>query len=54
MKLGKDHIIGLSPLYRKRVSNYSLLCSSLHGGYALMVPMDDLEAILQSDERLDQ
>ena len=54
MKLSKNHVIGLSQLFRDGVSSYGLLCSSLQGGYVLVIPMDDLHMILEADSHLEQ
>ena len=53
MKVGKDHVIGMSHIYTQSC-NYSLLCTSLLGGYILCIPMEDLNNIIHNDRKLQQ
>lgn len=52
MKLTKDHVIGLSQIYCNRVSSYSLMCNSIHGGYVLAIPINDVEKVLNMDDEI--
>ena len=54
MKVGKDQVIGLMQLYNQRISGYSLVCSSLKGGYVLTLPIDDIEEVLSTQSSLNQ
>lgn len=53
MKIEKDHVVGISHVF-SNISNFSLICRSITGGYVLCIPKDDLNIIINNDSNLEQ
>ena len=45
MKVGKDHLISISHIFNP-ISNSSMQCCSIEGGYLLCIPVCDIKAVL--------
>ena len=54
IKIGKDHVIGLSHIDQKTPSTYSLICKSLAGGYILTLDASEVQNVLQNNHGLKQ